>query len=104
MTRKRIAIVGIAFRFPGPAGAGFWKALCEGQDLVGTVDASRWAREAYFHPRESEPGRLQPGRMFLVDTEAGRIVDDEELKQQIATEHPYGQWVTDNVVRLVRCE
>src|SRR4029077_16584197 len=45
-------------------------------------------------------GRLHPGRMFLVDTEAGRIVDDEELKQQIATEHPYGQWLSDNVVRL----
>src|SRR6185436_8313721 len=45
-------------------------------------------------------GRLHPGRMFLVDTEAGRIVDDEELKQQIATEHPYGRWLSDNVVRL----
>jgi glutamate synthase (ferredoxin) len=45
-------------------------------------------------------GRLHPGRMFLVDTEAGRIVDDEELKQQIATEHPYGKWLSDNVVKL----
>ena len=45
-------------------------------------------------------GRLQPGRMFLVDTEAGRIVDDEEIKQQIATEHPYGQWLKDNIVDL----
>ncbi len=45
-------------------------------------------------------GRLQPGRMFLVDTEAGRIVNDEELKEQIAAEHPYGQWLTDNLVRL----
>src|SRR5258705_552778 len=45
-------------------------------------------------------GRLQPGRMFLVDTEAGRIVDDDELKLGIAIEHPYEQWVKDNVVRL----
>jgi glutamate synthase (ferredoxin) len=45
-------------------------------------------------------GRLQPGRMFLVDTKAGRIVDDDELKLGIATEHPYDQWVKDNVVRL----
>ena len=45
-------------------------------------------------------GRLQPGRMFLVDTEAGRIIDDEELKHSIATEHPYGQWLQDNLVRL----
>jgi len=38
-------------------------------------------------------GRLQPGRMLLVDTEAGRIVSDEELKEQIASEHPYGEWI-----------
>ena len=44
--------------------------------------------------------RLQPGRMFLVDTEAGRIVDDDELKQEIATEHPYRQWLKDNVINL----
>jgi glutamate synthase (NADPH/NADH) large chain len=45
-------------------------------------------------------GRLQPGRMFIVDTEEGRIVDDEELKQRIAWERPYGQWLKDNLVRL----
>ena len=45
-------------------------------------------------------GRLQPGRMLLVDTRAGRIIDDEELKQQIASEHPYGQWLDDNLVSL----
>ncbi|MDX6290688.1 MAG: glutamate synthase large chain, partial [Blastocatellia bacterium] len=45
-------------------------------------------------------GRLQPGRMLLVDTEAGRIIDDEELKSQLATEHPYGQWLKDNLITL----
>ncbi|HKV40623.1 MAG TPA: glutamate synthase central domain-containing protein, partial [Blastocatellia bacterium] len=45
-------------------------------------------------------GRLQPGRMFLVDTEQGRIVDDEELKQQMATEYPYREWLQENLVRL----
>jgi glutamate synthase domain-containing protein 2/glutamate synthase domain-containing protein 1/glutamate synthase domain-containing protein 3 len=45
-------------------------------------------------------GRLQPGRMLLVDTQAGRIVDDEELKNQLATEHPYGQWLKDNLIDL----
>ncbi len=40
-------------------------------------------------------GRLQPGRMFLVDLEQGRIIDDEELKQQIATEQPYGAWLDE---------
>jgi glutamate synthase (NADPH) large chain len=37
--------------------------------------------------------RLQPGKMFLIDMEAGRIVDDSELKQQIATAKPYRQWI-----------
>src|SRR5712691_5835503 len=45
-------------------------------------------------------GRLQPGRMLLVDTQEGRIIDDEELKQQNATEHPYGQWLHDNLISL----
>ncbi len=45
-------------------------------------------------------GRLQPGRMFLVDTAQGRIVGDGELKQRIAAEHPYGQWLKENMIRL----
>ena len=53
---KRIAIVGYAFRFPGPAREELWTSLCEGRDLVSTVDPSRWATEAFHHPRESEPG------------------------------------------------
>jgi glutamate synthase (ferredoxin) len=44
--------------------------------------------------------RLQPGRMFLVDTGEGRIIDDEELKHKIATEHPYRQWLNENLVEL----
>ena len=45
-------------------------------------------------------GRLQPGRMFLVDLEQGRIIADEELKRQIATEQPYGTWLRGNLVDL----
>ena len=45
-------------------------------------------------------GRLQPGRMFLVDTKAGRIITDDELKHSAATEHPYRQWLDDNLVDL----
>ncbi len=45
-------------------------------------------------------GRLQPGRMFLVDIEQGRIIADDEIKYQIATEKPYGQWLGDNLVTL----
>jgi glutamate synthase (ferredoxin) len=45
-------------------------------------------------------GRLQPGRMFLVDIEQGRIVSDGEIKFQIATEKPYAQWLRDKLVSL----
>ena len=45
-------------------------------------------------------GRLQPGRMLLVDTEQGRIVDDEELKERIAGAEPYGEWLQQNLVAL----
>ncbi len=45
-------------------------------------------------------GRLQPGRVFLVDTEQGRIIEDEEIKAQLANEHPYGQWIKEHLVYL----
>ncbi|MGH7307631.1 MAG: glutamate synthase central domain-containing protein, partial [Candidatus Rokuibacteriota bacterium] len=44
--------------------------------------------------------RLHPGRIFLVDTAQGRIIDDEEIKAGLATEHPYGAWLRDNLVSL----
>src|SRR6266511_5323450 len=44
--------------------------------------------------------RLHPGRIFLVDTAQGRIIDDEEIKAQLAAEHPYADWLRDNLVRL----
>jgi glutamate synthase (NADPH/NADH) large chain len=47
-----------------------------------------------------EKGRLQPGRMFLVDTDAGRIIGDQEIKRQLADQHPYSQWVRDGNVHL----
>ena len=45
-------------------------------------------------------GRLQPGKLFLVDLEQGRIVDDEEVKHEVATRRPYGEWYANEVVRL----
>ena len=45
-------------------------------------------------------GRLQPGKMFLVDLEEGRLIQDEELKKKICTQRPYGQWLRENKVRL----
>jgi glutamate synthase (ferredoxin) len=44
--------------------------------------------------------RLHPGRIFLVDTAQGRIIDDEEIKAQLAAEHPYGDWLRENLVHL----
>ncbi|HQF71560.1 MAG TPA: glutamate synthase central domain-containing protein, partial [Promineifilum sp.] len=45
-------------------------------------------------------GRLQPGRMLLVDTAAGRIVADEELKETIAAARPYGDWLDEHLLPL----
>jgi glutamate synthase (NADPH/NADH) large chain len=45
-------------------------------------------------------GRIQPGRMFLVDTAAGRVVDDDEIKDGLAREHPYGEWLARGLVHL----
>ncbi|PYV07728.1 MAG: glutamate synthase subunit alpha, partial [Acidobacteria bacterium] len=45
-------------------------------------------------------GRLQPGRMFLVDLEQGRIVADEEIKLRIATEKPYAVWLREQLIAL----
>jgi glutamate synthase (NADPH/NADH) large chain len=45
-------------------------------------------------------GRLEPGRMFLVDTATGRIVDDAEIKGALAAEHPYADWLHAGLIRL----
>jgi glutamate synthase (NADPH/NADH) large chain/glutamate synthase (ferredoxin) len=45
-------------------------------------------------------GRLAPGKLFLVDLEEGRIVEDEEVKEQVATQQPYGRWYADHVVHF----
>ena len=45
-------------------------------------------------------GRLQPGRMFLVDTAAGRILDDDEIKASLAAQSPYGEWLEQGLVEL----
>ncbi len=41
-------------------------------------------------------GRLRPGRMFLVDMEQGRIIEDEEIKRDVVGAHPYGKWLEEN--------
>ncbi|MBN4059603.1 glutamate synthase subunit alpha, partial [Acidimicrobium ferrooxidans] len=47
-----------------------------------------------------QKGRLQPGHMFLVDTEQGRIVSDDEVKRTLAGVHPYGKWLREGLVHL----
>ena len=54
-----------------------------------------------FDPSEIEQkGRLQPGKILLVDTQEGRIYYDGEIKEQLAHEHPYRQWLTTNRIQL----
>ena len=45
-------------------------------------------------------GRLTPGKMFLIDTKEGRIIDDAEIKKTVSTQKPYKNWVKENLVNL----
>ncbi|MWB97050.1 glutamate synthase large subunit [Agromyces seonyuensis] len=45
-------------------------------------------------------GRLQPGKMFLVDTEAGRLIEDEEIKSELAASEPWGEWLDAQRIKL----
>jgi glutamate synthase (NADPH/NADH) large chain len=49
-------------------------------------------------------GRLQPGKMFLVDTVGGRVVSDPEIKKMVATQKPYSSWVAENKIVLSALE
>jgi glutamate synthase (ferredoxin) len=99
----------------GPASMAFTDGICIGACLdrnglrpsryyVTKDDVVIMASEAGVLPvapdRVAIKGRLQPGRMFLVDTRAGRIIADEELKQKYAGEHPYQKWLDENHVLL----
>lgn len=59
---------------------------------VGVVDIE--PKNVEFH------GRLEPGKMFLVNMEEGRIVNDEEIKEDIAQRYPYKKWLDENLVHL----
>jgi len=71
---------------------------------VTTDDLVVLASEAGVLPAEPKnirsKGRLQPGRMFVVDTVEGRIIDDEEIKSDIVKRQPYRQWLTEYRVSL----
>ena len=54
-----------------------------------------------FEPKEiAEKGRLQPGKILLIDTQEGKIYYDGEIKRQLADEHPYRQWLSTNRIQL----
>ena len=59
---------------------------------IGVVDIE--PKNVQFH------GRLEPGKMFLVDMAQGRIINDEEIKEEIATRHPYQEWLDENLIHL----
>jgi glutamate synthase domain-containing protein 2/glutamate synthase domain-containing protein 1/glutamate synthase domain-containing protein 3 len=99
----------------GPAAVAF----CDGRVLGATLDRNglrpgRWietedgwvilASEAGVLPQEPgnvvRKGRLQPGKIFLVDVEQGRIVPDEEVKREVATRKPYARWFGERTVHL----
>src|SRR5258708_33215237 len=82
-------------------------------DRNGVRPARYWVTKAGMVVMASEVGvldippenilqkeRLHPGRMFLVDTAEGRIVDDQEIKHRFATEHPYGDWLRRHMISL----
>ncbi len=72
--------------------------------LITHDDLAVMASEAGVLPVKAEEirlkGRLQPGRMFLVDLEAGRIIPDEETKAKLSSRQPYGSWLKENQITL----
>src|SRR5580698_8780057 len=50
--------------------------------------------------RVAKKGRLEPGKMFLIDLTEGRIIDDTEMKEKIARAQPYGEWIKENLTSL----
>jgi glutamate synthase (NADPH/NADH) large chain len=67
----------------------------------GLVVLASEAGVLYVDPaRIVRKGRLQPGRMFLVDTAAGRIVEDNEVKAELAASHPFQEWLDAGLIHL----
>ena len=99
----------------GPAAIGF----TDGIRIGATLDRNGLRPARYYITKEDQvilasevgvldipaekvlyKGRLEPGRMLLIDTEEGRIVSDEEIKQQMASARPYQQWLDEHMLTL----
>ncbi|EQC29281.1 NADH-dependent glutamate synthase 1 [Saprolegnia diclina VS20] len=95
-------------------------AFCDGKSVGASLDRNGLRPSRYYVTKDghvalsSEVGvledlaeadvvskhRLEPGKMFYVDFDQGRIVSDEEIKKQVATSRPFGEWVQKNMVSL----
>lgn len=75
---------------------GRWTETTDGLVVIG----SETGVLEFESDRIKRRGRLQPGKIFLVDTAARRIVEDEEVKRQLATLHPWQKWLDEGAVRL----
>ncbi|HML97229.1 MAG TPA: glutamate synthase large subunit [Tepidiformaceae bacterium] len=99
----------------GPASVAF----TDGKDIGAVLDRNGLRPSRYYVTKDDmvimasevgvlpvEPervlhkGRLQPGKMFLVSLEEGRIIDDTELKMKLATAHPYAEWLKANLLHI----
>src|SRR5437667_1980874 len=78
--------------------------LRPGRDVVTDDDLVVMASEAGVlsipPERVKRKGRLQPGKMFLVDMSEGRIISDKEIKKRLAARQPYGEWLKENQITL----
>src|SRR5947209_11857711 len=99
----------------GPAAVAFTDGSCIGATLDRNgLRPGRWqvTKDGFvvlasetgvleYPPEQVErKGRLQPGKIFYVDVENGRVVDDGEIKYEVATQQPYGEWYRDCTVHL----
>ncbi len=98
----KIAIVGMAFRFPGDLGTeeAFWQVLEQGRDVVSQIGEDRWATDVLAHPKRSEPGRsitfsagvlsrldqFDAGFFGISPREAGRLDPQQRLLLELAWE------------------
>ncbi|HTW42329.1 MAG TPA: glutamate synthase large subunit [Solirubrobacteraceae bacterium] len=73
---------------------GRWVETTDGHVVLGSESGLLDIEPAHI----KRLGRLQPGKLFLVDLERGRIVEDEEVKKTVSTQRPYGEWYARNAV------
>ncbi len=65
--------------------------------VVLTSEAGTWSVDA---ENVKVKGKLQPGRMFILDLQQGRIIEDEEIKKDIVSRQPYAKWVKENMIKM----